>query len=145
VPESFVWTFLRLNKEMFVTNAAISTTHAWSSTIPQWIFDLKGVLYFSLQAGEEDLFSNVYLLGNPFVLWGAFAAVLLASFGMIGSAAVEEMKHRIARVGCLVSVWSVRVVFRYRHFSVGICARAVGTSGSEEAGKKVVWHLEMRL
>lgn len=101
-PESFVWAFLRLNKEMFVTNAAISTTHAWSSSIQQWIFDLKGVLYFSLQQGEEDKFSSVYLLGNVCVLWPAVVAVLLAAYGMLGSVLVEEMKHRVGQVRTIV-------------------------------------------
>lgn len=73
----FLTVFPELNQEMLAANARISTPHHWQTRWYQWLYNARGVSYWTLDVGN-DRTSAVYLLGNPIVVWGCGAAVIAA-------------------------------------------------------------------
>lgn len=67
---SFLAKFVELQKVMWTTNAGLTARHVYQSRPGQWPLLRRGVNYWSKQHRQ------VYLLGNPFVWFVAFAAVL---------------------------------------------------------------------
>ena len=70
-----------LNRQMLLASARIEQRHQWDSVWWEWVFNLRGVLYYSKASGEgggggDGRTAIVYLLGNPAVS----AAVVLALF-----------------------------------------------------------------
>lgn len=72
-----------LNKDMLFLSASISTPHQWESKYYQWVTNSRGLLYYGEPFGPQPgLWSAMYLIGNPAVVWGcglAIVAFMLAS------------------------------------------------------------------
>lgn len=49
---SFWWSYTYLVKDMIVSNANILEPHAWESVWWEWILNLRGVLYYSVDQGH---------------------------------------------------------------------------------------------
>jgi dolichyl-phosphate-mannose--protein O-mannosyl transferase len=75
-PVSFFWIMPELNREMLAANARIDTPHHWSSRWYQWLYNARGVSYWTQTT--DGLSRAVYLIGNPFVVWGSGLAVFAA-------------------------------------------------------------------
>jgi dolichyl-phosphate-mannose--protein O-mannosyl transferase len=66
-----------LNREMLAANARIDTPHHWQSRWHQWLYNGRGVSYWT-KTHDDGSQSAVYLLGNPIVVWGCGLAVIAA-------------------------------------------------------------------
>jgi len=65
--------FITKNVQMYNSNKSIKLRHPWESKWYEWILDLRGILYWSNNAGGKN--RRIYLIGNP--------AVLLVSAGVV--------------------------------------------------------------
>jgi dolichyl-phosphate-mannose--protein O-mannosyl transferase len=75
---AFLPTMWRLNKDMLLGSASINTPHQWESKYYQWVLNLKGLLFYGEPFGPQPgLWSAMYLIGNPLIVWGAAGAVVL--------------------------------------------------------------------
>ncbi|KAJ3072261.1 hypothetical protein HDU98_003957 [Podochytrium sp. JEL0797] len=68
---SFLAKFLELQNLMFVHNAALTTSHPYSSTPGTWPFVVRGVSFWENKEGLRQ----IYLLGNPLIWWFSIASV----------------------------------------------------------------------
>jgi hypothetical protein len=85
--------------EMLLANARISIRHAWETVWWEWIFNLRGLLYYSKDAGHS--YTNaIYLLGNPVVIW-------LVAAGVAASATLLTCACRCRRFGAAPGVLAV--------------------------------------
>ena len=73
----FLAIFPELNREMLAANARIDTPHHWQSRWHQWLYNGRGVSYYTKEV-EGGKMAAVYLLGNPIVVWGCGIAVIAA-------------------------------------------------------------------
>jgi hypothetical protein len=95
----FLASMWRLNVEMLLANARISIRHAWETVWWEWIFNLRGLLYYSKDAGHS--YTNaIYLLGNPVVIW-------LVAAGVAASATLLTCACRCRRFGAAPGVLAV--------------------------------------
>lgn len=63
---------------MLSANSRITQRHHWDSVWWEWVFNLRGLLYYSRDAGNT--YTNaIYLLGNPAVIWLVAACVALCA------------------------------------------------------------------
>ena len=65
----------QLNLEMLSANSRITQRHNWESHWWEWPLNLRGILYYSKDAGHTYT-ASVYLLGNPIALWIVAAALV---------------------------------------------------------------------
>ena len=75
-PKPGFWsTMLWLQKDMIISNASILEPHNWDSVWWEWVLNLRGVLYYTVDKAHTFT-AAVYLLGNPVtaVLLGAAVA-----------------------------------------------------------------------
>jgi dolichyl-phosphate-mannose-protein mannosyltransferase len=86
--EGFWWTMITHNIRMVVHNAAILEPHHWQAAWWEWLLDLRGVAYY----GKDTLpgkHAQVYLIGNPAVLW-----TVLAFMGAAGAYCFIYIRYR---------------------------------------------------
>ncbi|HEX3036041.1 MAG TPA: phospholipid carrier-dependent glycosyltransferase [Thermodesulfobacteriota bacterium] len=76
-PLNFWGKFVELNERMYSANATLSATHSYSSRFYTWPVMTRSVYYWVNQT-SPDLTSRIYLLGNPFIWWTAFGAMIFA-------------------------------------------------------------------
>ncbi|KAJ3027183.1 UNVERIFIED_CONTAM: Protein O-mannosyl-transferase 1 [Siphonaria sp. JEL0065] len=69
----FLEKFMELQNLMFVHNAALTTSHPYSSTPGSWPFVVRGVSFWETKEGLRQ----IYLLGNPFIWWFSIACVAM--------------------------------------------------------------------
>lgn len=76
---SFLRLFLYLNKRMVASNASIKKRHNWESSWYHWIVNWRGVLYYTFKEQREGVKykSQIYLIGNPVVIYLVLACVVL--------------------------------------------------------------------
>jgi len=79
---AFWWKFPMANAEMFIVNKAITEPHHWGSRYNQWVVNSRGLAYWGddgkyEQESEYGVSRQVYLLGNPLVVWGTSICILL--------------------------------------------------------------------
>lgn len=73
--------FWELHQQIWWYQTNLTATHPYQSTPVQWLLDLRPVYTFTQSAGAGAM-QNMYIQGNPLLLWGGLAAVLwtLSSF-----------------------------------------------------------------
>lgn len=64
-----------LHRQMWYYHTNLVATHAYQSTPLQWIFAARPVWYW-VEYGE-GVVSNIYVQGNPFILWLGLVALIL--------------------------------------------------------------------
>eukprot|EP00181_Compsopogon_caeruleus_P000738 CAMPEP_0184686522 /NCGR_PEP_ID=MMETSP0312-20130426/22776_1 /TAXON_ID=31354 /ORGANISM="Compsopogon coeruleus, Strain SAG 36.94" /LENGTH=300 /DNA_ID=CAMNT_0027141687 /DNA_START=1 /DNA_END=903 /DNA_ORIENTATION=- len=69
----FVQMFAHLNWRMLESNARINVRHHWESHWYQWVVNWRGLLMFSDRDRPDKQEVQVYLIGNPFVVYTCFA------------------------------------------------------------------------
>ncbi|ORY38992.1 PMT-domain-containing protein [Rhizoclosmatium globosum] len=69
----FLQKFFELQNLMFVHNAALTTSHPYSSTPGTWPFVVRGVSFWETKEGLRQ----IYLLGNPFIWWFSIGCVAM--------------------------------------------------------------------
>lgn len=63
---------------MLSANSRITQRHTWDSVWYEWVFNLRGLLYYSKDSGNT--YTNaIYLLGNPAVIWLVVACMGLTT------------------------------------------------------------------
>ncbi len=71
------WTkFIQLNQEMYRANQTLTATHPYGSHWYSWPLEIRPIYYWqgdTLATGRQG---NIYLLGNPAVWWGVWAAII---------------------------------------------------------------------
>ncbi|KAI9207511.1 Dolichyl-phosphate-mannose-protein mannosyltransferase-domain-containing protein [Polychytrium aggregatum] len=70
----FLGKFLELHKVMWVTNAGLTSPHAYESRPNAWPGLRRGISFWTGKGGNS---SQIYLLGNPFVWWIAAASYVV--------------------------------------------------------------------
>jgi C-terminal four TMM region of protein-O-mannosyltransferase/Dolichyl-phosphate-mannose-protein mannosyltransferase len=113
-----VW---ELNHEMVVASARIEQRHHWDSVWWEWIFNLRGILYYSRDAGKDtgtpshSYTETIYLLGNPMVIWAVLGGmgvllVLLGLYARYRSDPLYALPKRFdlfvsSTIFCLIAYW----------------------------------------
>ena len=64
-----------LQRQMWYYHTHLVATHAYQSTPLQWLFDVRPVWYYVNYLSNQ--ISNIYVLGNPIILWFGLVAVAL--------------------------------------------------------------------
>lgn len=64
-----------LHRQMWYYHTHLVATHAYQSTPLEWIFDVRPVWYYVKYL--ETSTSNIYVIGNPLILWLGLAAAAL--------------------------------------------------------------------
>lgn len=64
-----------LQRQMWYYHTQLVATHAYQSTPKEWVFDARPVWYW-VDYGK-DVISNIYVVGNPLILWLGLLALLL--------------------------------------------------------------------
>lgn len=102
---SFVRLFVYLNRRMLHSNASIKKRHSWESDWYQWILNWRGVLYYVKREtiGEKKVLSQIYLLGNPVVIYSTLISVL--GFLSLLLISVRYRKALRGRLGTAKAVW----------------------------------------
>jgi len=67
--------FTELNIEMFDSNQRINTEHPYQSKWYTWPIMARPIYYWNSQ--DEGEIGRIYLLGNPFIYWAAFFAIMV--------------------------------------------------------------------
>lgn len=74
----FLRTFIEINRVMFTSNRDIVDDHNWASKWWQWVINARGILYYTQESPPgSGLYAQIYLIGNPFVIWMVLAANIL--------------------------------------------------------------------
>ncbi|KAJ3024967.1 UNVERIFIED_CONTAM: hypothetical protein HDU68_007603 [Siphonaria sp. JEL0065] len=96
----FLEKFLELQNLMFVHNAALTTSHPYSSTPGSWPFVVRGVSFWETKEGLRQ----IYLLGNPFIWWFSIACVAM----FVGIWLVDRivLRRQIDLFGPSIRRWS---------------------------------------
>jgi dolichyl-phosphate-mannose--protein O-mannosyl transferase len=99
---------------MIVASARIEQRHHWDSVWYEWMLNLRGILYYSRDAGHTYT-ETVYLLGNPLVIWPVLAAlclvvVMLFFYGRYRTDPLFELPQRYsyfvaASTFCFLAYW----------------------------------------
>lgn len=113
-----VW---ELNQEMVVASARIEQRHHWDSVWWEWIFNLRGILYYSRDAGKDSgtpshsYTETIYLLGNPLVIWPVLGGlvmllVLLGLYARYRTDPLYALPKRFdlfvsATIFCFIAYW----------------------------------------
>lgn len=97
---SFLRLFIYLNRRMIQSNASIKKRHSWESDWYQWIVNWRGVLYFVKRetVNEAELKSQIYLLGNPAVIYLTLLSIVIFAIVLLLSVRYRQ-------------TWSVRARF----------------------------------
>jgi dolichyl-phosphate-mannose--protein O-mannosyl transferase len=80
--EGFWWTMITHNARMIKHNANILAPHPWQTTWYEWVLNLRGVAYYGKDEAHR-YHTQVYLLGNPAVIWSVLAAIVLSVVTLI--------------------------------------------------------------
>jgi dolichyl-phosphate-mannose-protein mannosyltransferase len=75
---SFGEKFIELNDEMFRANQTLTATHPYSSHWYAWPFQIRPIYYWQGPTLTDNRQGNIYLLGNPMIWWGLWAALVVA-------------------------------------------------------------------
>ncbi|CAN8065505.1 unnamed protein product [Agarophyton chilense] len=96
---SFIRLFRYLNRRMVQSNASIKKRHTWESDWYQWIVNWRGVLYFLHKEtkSEKTIRTQIYLLGNPVVIYVTLVCVLVFIVIALLSARYRESVRRWKR------------------------------------------------
>jgi dolichyl-phosphate-mannose--protein O-mannosyl transferase len=79
---NYWWLTTWLVQDMIKANAGILEPHAWQSTWDEWILNLRGVLYYSVDS-KHTYTKAIYLNGNPIVVWFLLGCVVIAALLMV--------------------------------------------------------------
>lgn len=100
--------------EMIRASARIEQRHHWDSVWWEWIFNLRGILYYSRDAGHTHQ-ELVYLLGNPAVIWLVLVglASVVALLGLLARYRADPLMalpgrfrgFAAAAIFCFVAFW----------------------------------------
>lgn len=80
--EGFWWTMITHNARMIKHNANILAPHPWQTTWYEWVLNLRGVAYYGKDEAHR-YHTQVYLLGNPAVIWSVLAAIILSLITLV--------------------------------------------------------------
>ena len=61
---------------MFSYHSGLESTHPYSSTWLQWVFDIRPILYYRCYSSDGLAKSAISSFGNPAVWWGGLLAML---------------------------------------------------------------------
>jgi len=77
-PLSFFGKYAELNIRMFTSNTSLADTHPYSSKAYTWPI-MARPMYYWFNEDSPGIFSRIYLMGNPFIWWIAFASMIAAA------------------------------------------------------------------
>lgn len=105
-----------LQQQMWWYHTNLKATHAYTSVFWTWPLDIRPVYLYTSEL-VDGLVSRIYLIGNPFVFWAGFAAVIVASV-------IAFIKRNITLTFLLFCYfvffvpWAVspRIMFLYHYF-----------------------------
>ncbi len=93
-PLSLWGKFTELNAEMYRSNRDLKAKHPYSSKWYTWPFELRTVYYWHKTVGEKEL--NIYYLGNPFIYYVSFLAILALFLKTITSGRALSARKKTA-------------------------------------------------
>jgi dolichyl-phosphate-mannose-protein mannosyltransferase len=73
---SFFEKFVELNEEMYRASATLTATHPYGSRWYTWPLEVRTVYYWEGAVLANGQQGNIYLLGNPAIWWGVWAAIV---------------------------------------------------------------------
>lgn len=117
-PYNFFQDFGELHGVMFLRNAELKKTHAYSSSFYSWPV-MSRTIYYWIQTHDDGNHERIYLMGNPSIWWAAFAFLIVALF-LWKPITSYEIKW-ILFIGWFVNVLPFltvsRVLFLYHYFT----------------------------
>jgi dolichyl-phosphate-mannose--protein O-mannosyl transferase len=76
-----------------VGSASINTPHRWESKYYQWVTNARGLLYYGEPFGPQPgLWSAMYLIGNPIIVWGCGIGIIVFFVSVLYHARFFVMK-----------------------------------------------------
>jgi dolichyl-phosphate-mannose--protein O-mannosyl transferase len=126
-----------LHRQMWYYHTHLVATHGYQSTPLQWIFDLRPVWYY-VKYGETTI-SNIYVLGNPLILWLGLVALFIQLKKLI------KFPHFILYTLYLVLflpwVFSPRIMFFYHYLPSSVFLCVILATYLSELPKKYAFYL----
>lgn len=130
-----------LHRQMWYYHTHLVATHDYQSTPLQWIFGLRPVWYYVNYL--EGSIANIYVQGNPFILWVGLVALIFESrhllkfkhsifmilyaiftFPWIISPRIMFYYHYLPSATFLcvtIALWLSKLKLSYKFFVLGIC------------------------
>ena len=131
--------FIKLNAELYQSNARLTASHPYSSEWYQWPF-MKRTIYYWVEGS-----SRIYLLGNPLIWWLSFTAVIYAfiNFMKLKKSSSYLLLITSYFLNWLPFIFIGRVMFLYHYFTsliFAILILAYSLDKAEFKNKKVLYN-----
>lgn len=100
-----------LHRQMWYYHTHLVATHGYQSTPLQWIFGARPVWYW-VEYGSNQL-SNIYVQGNPLILWTGLVALILGVKGLFKYP--YSLFYILYAIFVLPWIFSPRIMFYYHY------------------------------
>ena len=118
--------FFELNKIMLSSNAGLTATHPYGVkwyTMPL----MERSLYYWVRSEPNDVYSRIYLIGNPFIWWTVLIGIILFSVVLLWKAFKRDWKFLKTKwlliviliayfLNLITYAFISRVIFIYHYF-----------------------------
>lgn len=110
--------FIELQKQMWIYHNNLKATHGYSSSWWSWPLNLYPVWYFVDY--KDNLISNIFASGNPFIYWSGILAIILSILEVV-TKRIRSLTLILLGVFAFWLPWilSPRIMFLY-HFSPSV-------------------------
>lgn len=116
--------FIELNVAMFQANKTLTASHPYGSHWYSWPLELRPIYYWQGETLANGKQGNIYLLGNPMIWWGCFAALLSGLIFFISRKSLRKKGSTKIVILLLIAylmnylpfVAVTRVMFLYHYF-----------------------------
>ncbi|TXH62557.1 MAG: phospholipid carrier-dependent glycosyltransferase [Thiothrix sp.] len=105
-----------LHRQMWYYHTTLVATHSYQSTPLQWLFAARPVWYW-VNYGAEHM-SNIYVQGNPLILWFGLVAVILQILSLTNFSSI--LLYILYFVFFLPWLFSPRIMFYYHYLPSSI-------------------------
>lgn len=111
--------FIKLNLELYKSNARLTASHPYTSEWYQWPFMNKPIYYWNSSTEPSQANSSkIYLLGNPFIWWLSTIAVI---YSLINFLKFKKPTYYFLLTGYFLNwlpfIFIGRVMFLYHYFT----------------------------
>lgn len=103
--------WVELHRQMWYYHTHLVATHGYQSTPLQWIFDVRPVWYYVKYL--ETSIQNIYVIGNPLILWLGLVAFVLQSTKILKQP--YFLLYTLYLILFLPWVFSPRIMFYYHY------------------------------
>ncbi|MEI8232147.1 MAG: phospholipid carrier-dependent glycosyltransferase [bacterium] len=126
-----------LHRQMWYYHTHLVATHGYQSTPLQWLFDVRPVWYFVKYL--EGHISNIYVLGNPAILWLGLVALVVQTKKLL------NIQYSLFVILFLIFTvpwfFSPRIMFFYHYLPSSVFLSVVLASCLNSISKKSIFFI----